>query len=118
MFPSLARKYLLSLVLVPLALAIVASSSAASDAGQGAGRRTYYSAPARLLVPLDTPTPTATPSPTHTPVCQVQVASTDVPKNIPDGQSGGVNSTLVISNITTISDIDLVGLNINHSFIH
>src|SRR6478672_9779885 len=118
MFPSLARKYLLSLALLPLALAIVAGSFVASGTAQGASSQPYYSAPARLLVPLDTPTPTATPSPTDTPVCQVQRPSTDVPKSIPDGQSGGVNSTLVITNITTISDVDLVGLNINHGFIH
>src|SRR5204863_7441496 len=67
--------------------------------------------------PTDTPTATNTPSPTatNTPVCQVSAMSTDVPKSIPD--SFVAQSTLNMTGIGTISDIDLVGLNISHTSI-
>src|SRR4051812_15658284 len=125
------RKHLFGLVLLPACFAILAGLGATQATGIAFGGGTSHhstAAPLHMQGPqsgtLDTPndtptiTATATPAATGTPVCQVQVASTDVPKNIPDSRAAGIDSTLVISNINTISDIDLTGLKINHNFIH
>src|SRR5207253_5966194 len=60
-------------------------------------------------------TPTSTITPTNTPVCQVQMFSTDVPKAIPDVST--VTSYLIFSGVDTISKVNLTGLNITHTYI-
>ena len=46
------------------------------------------------------------------------INSTDVPKNIPDNDPNGVTSVLTVPGGTgALTDLDLVGLNITHTFI-
>lgn len=74
-----------------------------------------------LNPPTNTPTRTATSTgtPTATPCAgpPVTYTSSNVPRPIPD--QGTVTSTLTIAaNPGPIGDLDLVGLNINHTYIH
>jgi subtilisin-like proprotein convertase family protein len=65
-----------------------------------------------------TNTQTRTPSPTATACAVSAFTSTDVPKSIPDNIAAGVNSTLVVSaGVGTITNVDLTGLNITHTWI-
>lgn len=68
-----------------------------------------------------TSTTTATLTPTATPFpCLITTVSTDVPKSIPDfsnGSPGVVTSTLNVSYVGSINDLDLIGLAISHTWI-
>src|SRR5207237_5954694 len=76
------------------------------------------SSPTSTITPTVTSSPTVTSTPT--PPCVLNPASTDVPKSIPDfsgGSPGVVSSTLSVGGIGAISDLDMVGLAISHTWI-
>jgi len=83
------------------------------------GRSCGTSTPTQLPTNTRTNTPTNTPTGTNTPVCQVSAAAIDVPKDIPDfsGTPGVVTSTITIGSMGAVSDVDVIGLVISHTWI-